>query len=90
MGTIKESDYKKINKEMGASIKQYKKTMSYMAGDAPIGVLGLPKCIETILTNQGFLRVYDLLDTDLIKIKGIGKSRVQRLASSLNEFLPIC
>lgn len=86
-GKLKKSDIKKINKKLVESLQNYRKLMSYMVGDMPIGVLCLPKTVETILLNNGLLRVYDLFDRDLTKIKGIGKVRGRNLAACLDEFL---
>lgn len=84
---IKETDIKKINKKLLESLQNYRKVMSYMIGDMPIGVLCLPKPIEKALLNNGLLRVYDLFDRDLTKIKGIGKVRVRDLTASLDQFI---
>ncbi len=86
---LNKSVIQKINKQVTEGIQKYKQTINYMAGDAPINILCLPKAIETILLKQGILRVYDLLNRDLAKIKGLGKVRVDRLTSSLNEFFPM-
>lgn len=86
-GKLKKSDVKKINKKLVQSLQNYRKLMSYMVGDLPIGVLCLPKATETVLLNSGFLRVYDLFDRDLVKIKGIGKIRARHLTTRLDEFL---
>ncbi len=86
---LSEADSKKINKELIESLGRYKKTLSYMAGDAPIEVLCLPKTIQTVLISNGCLRIYDLFDCDLTKIKGIGKTRIRDLTARLNEFLSI-
>lgn len=71
-------------------LEEYRKTMSYMLTDVPISILNLHKTTETVLVNAGCLRVYDLLDRDLTKIKGIGKRRVGDLTSCLNQFLSVC
>ena len=84
---LKKSQIKKINKKLLDSLQNYRKTMSLMVGDVPIGVLCLPKATEKVLLNSGFLRVYDLFDCDLTKIKGIGKVRVRDLAASVDQFL---
>lgn len=76
-----------IRLKLVESLGSYRKLMDYMAADAPIGILGLPKTIETILSNNGLTRVYDLLDRDLAEIKGIGVRRARDLTSSLNQFL---
>lgn len=84
---LKKSVIKKINKRLIESLEQYRKVTYYMAGDLPIGSLCLPKPIEKALLNAGIIRIYDLFDRDLTKIKGIGKSRIGNLTSSLEQFL---
>lgn len=79
----------KIKKELLSGLNTYRKTISYMAGDAPIEVLCLPKRVENALIKSGCLRIYDLFDRDLTKIKGIGKIRSRDLASSLDQFIPM-
>jgi hypothetical protein len=83
----KEEVIKHINMQLVKSLEAYRKTMSYMCADAPLGVLCLPKVIETILNRNGIARVYDLFGLDLTKIKGIGDRRRRDLTSRLNEFL---
>jgi len=85
--SLNETEKIKIQKKLVESLQNYRKTMSYMVGDAPIGVLCLPKSVEKALVNSGLLRVYDLFDRDLTKIKGVGKVGVGHLTSSLHEFL---
>ncbi len=67
----------------------YKMVLAYMGANVPIEVLCLPKPIENNLRRNGFYRVYDLINHDLTKIKGLGKARVDLLASSLDEFFSI-
>lgn len=76
----------KIKEEVLKKFEDYKKTMNYMAADAPIEILQLPKPIETILLDQGFFRIYDLFDLDFIKIKGLGDVRCRQLTTCLNKF----
>lgn len=84
---LSKSEIKKINKKLLESLQNYRKFMTYMSGDVPIGVLCLSKPIEKALLDNGILRVYDLFDRDLAKIKGIGKVRRRDLAASLDKFL---
>lgn len=79
----------KLRKQLIASYSGYKQTLKYLACDAPIETLCLPKSMETILITQGFLRIYDLLDgnMDFTKIKGFGIIRSRDLASRLDQFL---
>ena len=79
--------FEQINKELFENLKNYRKTLAYMYGDAPIQVLCLPKVIETVLIKSGCLRIYDLFDRDLTKIKGIGSRRIRDLTTRLNQFL---
>ncbi len=87
---ILKNEIHEIHKKLLESLENYRKTMSYMYGDAPIGVLCLDKVVETTLINNGCLRVYDLFDRDLAEIKGIGHSRIRNLAARLDEFLSVC
>lgn len=84
---ISDNDMKKIREELAKSLRNYTKTISYMAGDAPIEVLGLSKSIQNILINEGCLRVYDLFDRDFTKIKGLGKGRIRDLTTCLDQFI---
>lgn len=86
-----ENDLKmqKLREELAKRFKDYKTTMSFMATDAPIAVLCLNPSLETILINEGYLRVYDLLNMDFTKIKGIGIVRSRELAASLEQFFSV-
>lgn len=79
-------DMAKLKEELRKSFANYQNTMKYMLADAPIAVLCLPPIIEKILLDEGFLRVYDLFDVDLLKIKGLGVTRVRNLTSCLDKF----
>ena len=76
----------KIRKELLNKFNEYKMTMKFMAADAPISILCLPKGIEKILSDQGFLRIYDLFDVDFVKIKGLGETRIRYLTTCLDQF----
>ena len=67
----------------------YRKTLCYMEANAPVGVLCLPPVVENILIREGCLRVYDLLNRDLAKIKGLGRERIRLLTARLDEFLSV-
>lgn len=82
----KEMFTQEVRKEVLKKFKEYEKSMIFMASDAPISILCLPKVIEKSLINHGCLRVYDLLNCDLTKIKGLGDVRLRNLTSRLNEF----
>jgi len=86
---LKKSEVKKVNKQLLESLEVYRKTMSFMYGDAPIGVLCLPPIIENALIDYGCLRVYDLFNCDFTKVKGIGASRIRQLTARLDEFFPV-
>ena len=82
-----EQEISKIRIEVLKKYEEYNKTMKYIACDAPIEVLCLPKVIETILIDNGYERIYDLFDMDFTKIKGLGVMRCRDLATSLDQFL---
>lgn len=77
---------KKIKEELVKKFSEYRTTITFMAADAPIGILCLPKIIENALLDHGLLRIYDLFDCDFTKIKGLGISRVRDLTSRLDQF----
>ncbi len=79
-------DMAKLKQELRQKFSDYQKTMKFMLADAPIEILCLQPALQNILTDQGFLRVYDLFDVDLVKIKGLGVVRVKQLTSSLDKF----
>lgn len=86
---LSEEDIQKINKKLLESLQNYRKFMSKMVGDMPIGVLCLDKYTERVLKSQGFDRVYDLFDLDLTKIKRLGRIRAGNLASRLEQFISV-
>lgn len=81
-----EQDLARIKKELKDKFKDYQNTMRFMLGDAPIQTLCLSPTLEKILTDQGFLRIYDIFDVDFVKIKGLGVVRTKQLTSSLDKF----
>ncbi len=81
---------RQINLKLLESLKDYRNLMKTMAADAPIGVLGLSHGVERILIKNDLCRVYDLLNTDLTKIEGLGVMQFRHLASRLDEFLSMC
>jgi hypothetical protein len=83
----KKAIIKKINKKLLESLGNYRHFLNCMSADVPIGCLCLNPVIENILRENGFLRVYDLFNTDLTKIKGLGKRRIRELTSRLDEFV---
>jgi len=81
-----EQEISKIRIEVLKKYEEYNKTMRYLVADAPIETLCLPKAIETILINNGYIRIYDLFDMDFTKIKGLGIVRCRHLTACLDEF----
>ena len=84
---VKDLEMEKFKEELKKGIVNYRKTVMYMAADAPIQVMCLSKQTENLLINNGIFRIYDLFDLDLTKIKGFGEVRIRELTTSLNEFL---
>jgi len=70
-------------------LQHYRKILSYMGANVPIQVLCLPKALEKTLLREDILRVYDLINRDLTKIKGIGDARLDLLAARLDEFFTV-
>lgn len=75
--------------EFKKNLAHYRQVLGYMAANVPIGVLCLPTVIENALIKDGCVRVYDLINRDLRKIKGIGSERFDLLSSRLDEFFTI-
>lgn len=80
-------DKQKLREMVAKKLSEYQKTLSYMAADAPISILCLPKSIDTILQKNSIDRVYDLFDRDFAKIEGLTEAAVGHLTSSLDKFL---
>lgn len=79
-------DFARLKQELHKKFHDYQTTMRFMLADAPIDILCLPPSLHKVLTDQGFLRIYDLFDVDLVKVKGLGVVRVKQLTSSLDQF----
>jgi len=79
-------DMAKLKEELRKSFSEYNTTMRFLASDAPIETLCLPSSLEKILLDQGFLRIYDLFDIDLVKVKGLGVVRIKQLTTCLDKF----
>ena len=75
-----------VKRELIKSFGRYQKVMSLMAIDGPVSILGLPKNIQKILEDNGILRLYEILNMDLVKIEGLSDVDRTRLTSSLNKF----
>lgn len=79
----------KIKEELNKALKEYRKSLVYMGANVPIECLCLPDEIQSILIREGILRVYDIINRDLGKIKGIGSKRRAVLAAHLDEFFAV-
>jgi hypothetical protein len=77
------------DEEIKKNLIHYRNVLSYMGANVPIAALCLPKVIENALTRDGCERVYDLINRDLTKIKGLGKNRIDLLTSRLDEFFTV-
>lgn len=75
-----------LKERLKQSFDQYEKTMKFLSADAPIEILCLPAPIEKLLLSNGCLRIYDVFNLDLAKIKGLGVSRVRDLTARLDQF----
>jgi|SRR5271166_3028892 len=82
-----DENMRKIKEEIAKKFTDYRKTINYMAADAPIGTLCLPTVIENALLDHGCLRIYDLFDCDFTKVKGLGIRRIGDLTASLDKFI---
>lgn len=78
-----------FSKKLNEDLAHYRNVLSYLQANVPIQVLCLPKPIETILLNDGCIRVYDLINRDLGKIKGIGRDRLNILTSRIDQFFTV-
>jgi hypothetical protein len=76
----------KLKEELKRGFENYRTTMKFLAADAPIEALCLSPTLEAILLREGFLRIYDLFNTDLIKVKGLGIVRLKELTARLDQF----
>lgn len=76
----------KVRKEVLQKFEDYRNTLKFLAADAPIEVLCLPKPIESALLANGCLRIYDVFNMDFTKIKGLGVTRIRHLTASLDQF----
>lgn len=81
-----EMHLERVKNEVLKKFEDYRMTMKFLAADAPIAVLCLNPEIEKILSDHGFLRIYDLFDVDFVKIKGLGVARIRHLTTSLDKF----
>lgn len=77
------------NDELKKNMEHYRNTLLFLGGNVPIEALCLPKSLESLLIRSGCLRVYDMINLDLRKIKGLGRERRAILSSRLQEFFTI-
>lgn len=82
----KDIDMDRLKQELRKKFHEYEVTMKFMLADAPIEVLCLKPAIQDILLNEGLLRIYDLFNVDLVKVKGLGVVRIKELTSRLDQF----
>ena len=85
----KDKEIALLRKEILKSLSDYRDTISFLAADAPIQVLCLPKKVEKILSDGGYVRVVDIFNMDLTKIEGLDAIMIRNLAARLNEFLSV-
>lgn len=76
----------RLKQELIKSFGRYQKVISLMSVDAPISILCLPKNIEKLLSQNGFLRLYEILDMDFTKIEWLTDANRARLTTSLDQF----
>lgn len=81
-----DDNLKRIREQVVNKFIEYRKTIDYLAADAPIATLCLPTVIENALLAHGCLRIYDLFDCDFTEVKGLGVRRIGDLTSSLDKF----
>lgn len=82
----KDLDMAKLKEELRKKFTDYQTTMKFMLADAPIEILCLNPKVERILLDEGFLRIYDLFNIDLVKVKGLGIVRIKELTARLDQF----
>lgn len=87
---LNKSLVKKVSKKLLESLSNYRKITMLMGADVPLESLCLDKKTSQILSDNGFSRIYDLVNTDLTKIKGLGRVRIGYITARLNEFFPVC
>jgi hypothetical protein len=83
----KDLTMEKLRRELMKRFDEYRSTMAYLAADAPIGTLCLPKRVEKCLLDHGLLRIYELFNCDFTKIEGLNDVLIRDLTTRLNEFL---
>lgn len=84
---IYNEEVKKIAKDFVDSINNYKKYIDKSFSDVTIDVLCLPNNINTILKENKIYTVYDLKNSELTKIDGIGSKKLGIINFRLSQFL---
>lgn len=86
-----EIDKNLVNERLKIDFQFYRQTLSFLELNVPISVLCLGTAFDNLLKKEGINRVYDLTPfrDDFSKIKGLGKTRVDRLTASFYEFVSI-
>lgn len=84
---LDDSKRNQIKEEIFKKFLDYRKTLKFMMGDAPISIFCFSKQVEKALIESGCVRVYDLFDLDLVKVKGLSDDSLRNLASRIDEFL---
>ena len=79
-------DMQELKKVLNKSFNEYRKAIKFMAADAPIEILCLPRKIESFLLDSGCLRVYDVFDLDFTKIKGLDNRTVRDFTTRIDQF----
>lgn len=82
----KDEDLRRMREFVAKKLEDYRKTINYMACDAPLQILGLSSAIETALLRHGCNRVNDLFDMDFTEVKGLGPIRIKELRACLDQF----
>ena len=83
---LEDMKIQKLKEELLKSFERYRKTLNYLAADAPIEIMGLPTATQNCLLAHGLFRIYDLLDCDFTKVKGLGEIRIRDITSRLDQF----
>jgi len=83
----KEVFLQKLKKQLLEKFIEYNKYLTLMQGDVSISALCLKKSIEKKLIANDILRVYEIFNLDLTKVKWLSDTEVRHITASLNKFL---
>jgi hypothetical protein len=86
---IDKKEYILNSEKLSEEFEYYRNILSFLGGNAPIGVLCLPKHLQNKLIKAGFTRLVDLMTNDFRKIKGIGNISQTLLTSRLDQFFSV-